>query len=354
MEASASLSRSVPTGKRQFQHDEGGLVSALRRGRIPHESRFKTANEAWKARWGDRLAWSTVLAVAAHAAAFAFSPSWELVDPRLEPDLESPEAGTAWISLHAAPSSGGGGGMAAASLARLEEADSLPAGVDAGTSIGGFDPAALAFSGGLRERLLGRGAPLPTIVEPALLLDRLALGDDPLALEDDPLALEDDPVAEEDDPLTEEDDPLTEEDDPPDTAEEEGFPVILVNPTIADPALRLENSTLNLSRMSGKSPELFRPGTSAWLLIQNPAVIEEYMRVVAFNRASDERGQVDVAVWIDERGSVEWSEVTRSSGNEEMDEVALALFNRVASFRPGRDQGVRISMSVIFSLAFPW
>lgn len=329
-------------------------MSALRRGRIPHGPRFKTANEAWKARWGDRVAWSTMLAVAAHAAAFGFSPGWDPIDSWLEPDLELVETGIEWISVSVAPSSGGGGGMAAASLAPLEEPDSLPAGVDAGTSIGGFDPAALAFSGGLRERLLGRGAPLPTIVEPALLLDRLALGDDPLALEDDPLALEDDPVAEEDDPLTEEDDPLTEEDDPPDTAEEEGFPVILVNPTIADPALRLENSTLNLSRMSGKSPELFRPGTSAWLLIQNPAVIEEYMRVVAFNRASDERGQVDVAVWIDERGSVEWSEVTRSSGNEEMDEVALALFNEVASFRPGRDQGVRISMSVIFSLGFPW
>ncbi len=354
MEASASLSRSVkPTGTRQFQHDEGGPVSALRRGQIPHGPRFKTANEAWKARWSDHLAWSTVLAVAAHAAAFAFSPSWELLDPRLEADLEILETGTAWISLHAAPSSGGGGGIAVASLAPLEEADSLPAGMDAGTSIGGADPNVLAFSGGLRERLLGRGGPVPTIVEPALLLDRLASGDDPLALEDDPLALEDDPVAEEDDPLTEEDDPLTEEDDPPDTAEEEGFPVILVNPTIADPALRLENSTLNLSRMSGKIPALFRPGTSAWLLIENPAVIEEYMRLVAL-RASDERGQVDVAVWIDDRGSVEWSEVTRSSGNEEMDEVALALFNEVASFRPGRDQGVRISMSVIFSLAFPW
>ncbi len=337
------------------KNDKGRLVSARSRGRIPQEPRFETANEAWKARWGDHLAWSTMLAVAAHAAAFAFSPGWDRLDSWLASDVELLETGTAWIPLDAPPSSGGGGDsgggggrvVLAAPLALLEEPDSVPVAVDAGTDTGSSGLAAVTFSGGLRERLLGRGGPVPTIVEPAPVLDRLALGDDPLALEEDPLALEDDPV-------TEEDDALAEEDDPADSTEEQGFSVILVNPAIADPTFRLETSTLNLSRMSGKIPELFRPGTSAWLLIENPAAVEEYMRIVALNRASDERGQVDVAVWIDDRGSVEWSEVTRSSGNEEMDEVALALFNRIASFRPGRDQGVRISMSVIFSIAFPW
>ena len=363
-----------PDGDLRFKR-QGRPVSARSLGPIPQEPRFQTANEAWKARWGDHLAWSTMLAVAAHAAAFAFSPGWDRLDSWLVPDVELVGMGTEWISLDAPPLSGGdvgggGGGrvVVVAPLALLEEPDSVPVAVDAGTDTGSSATdtgssatdtgssgrATVAFSGGLRERLLGRGGPVPTIVEPAPLLDRLALEDDRLALEDDPLASEDDPLAPEDDPLVEEDDPLTDEDDPPDTAEEEGFPLILVNPTIADPAFRLETSTLNLSRMSGKSPELFRPGTSAWLLIQNPAVIEEYMRIVAMNRASDERGHVDVAVWIDERGSVEWSEITRSSGNEEMDEVALALFDRVASFRPGREQGVRVSMSVIFSIAFPW
>ena len=65
-------------------------------------------------------------------------------------------------------------------------------------------------------------------------------------------------------------------------------------------------------------------------------------------------GLVDVAVWIDEWGSVEWAEISRSSGLQELDEIALALFNEVASFRPARDQGVRVSMSVIFSVPFPW
>jgi len=59
-------------------------------------------------------------------------------------------------------------------------------------------------------------------------------------------------------------------------------------------------------------------------------------------------------VWIDDRGSVEWSEVSKSSGRVDMDEAALALFSDIASFRPARDQGVRVSMSVIFSVEFPW
>jgi hypothetical protein len=37
-----------------------------------------------------------------------------------------------------------------------------------------------------------------------------------------------------------------------------------------------------------------------------------------------------------------------------MDEIALALFNEVTAFRPALDDGVRVSMSVIFSVAFPW
>ncbi len=222
--------------------------------------------------------------------------------------------------------------MAVASPASLQEPDSLPAGSDAGTRIGGSELAPLAFSGGLRERLLGRGGPVPTIVEP----DRApAPTSAPLSLEDDA--------------------PDTPE---PDTHEEDGegeeFRVIVPNPIMADPAFRLETSTLNLSRLAGTSPQLLTPGTSAWLLIRNPAAVEHFMRVTAFVQNSDAQGQVDVAVWIDDRGSVEWSEITKSSGREEMDEAALALFSEVASFQPARDRGVRVSTSVIFSIAFPW
>ena len=325
-------------------------MRAPRRGRVPHQPRLTTANEVWKAQWNDCLAWSTMLAVAAHAAAFAFSPGWDPLDVWVERDLELLGTGTSWVSFDAVPSSDGRGATAVASGAplQLQEPDSLPAGVDAGARIGGPELATLAFSGGLRERLRGRGGPIPTIVEPDRGLDRES--DRELAL---PPAS---PALDEDSPDALDSDALE-----PDTHEEdhqgEGIRVLVESPTLADPAFRLETSTLNLSRMAGITPELFMPGTSAWLLIRNPADVEEYMKIVGYEQymqGTAAQGLVNVAVWIDDRGSVEWSEVTKSSERLDMDEAALALFSDIASFRPARDQGVRVSMSVIFSVEFPW
>ena len=325
-------------------------MRAPRRERVPHQPRLTTANEVWKAQWNDCLAWSTMLAVAAHAAAFAFSPGWDPLNVWVERDLELLGTGTSWVSFDAVPSSDGRGATAVASGAplQLQEPDSLPAGVDAGARIGGPELATLAFSGGLRERLRGRGGPIPTIVEPDRGLDRES--DRELAL---PPAS---PALDEDSPDALDSDALE-----PDTHEEdhqgEGIRVLVESPTLADPAFRLETSTLNLSRMAGITPELFMPGTSAWLLIRNPADVEEYMKIVGYEQymqGTAAQGLVSVAVWIDDRGSVEWSEVTKSSERLDMDEAALALFSDIASFRPARDQGVRVSMSVIFSIEFPW
>ena len=122
-------------------------MSTWRRGRVPHERSFKTVNEEWKAQWSDLLAWSTMFAVAIHAAVFAFWPSWDILDLRVESDLELLDAEIAWISFYDLPSSGGGGGVTA-SVALLEEPDSIPVGVDEETSIGGSALAGVAFSGG--------------------------------------------------------------------------------------------------------------------------------------------------------------------------------------------------------------
>ena len=212
--------------------------------------------------------------------------------------------------------------MAAGSLALIEEPDSLPPGAESETTLGGSALTGVAFSGGLYERLLGRGGggPVPTIVEPEPVSAPLDLGDGS-----------------------------------GDTEEEgEEVRVIVEDPTITDLALRLETSTLDLDRLTGVRPELALPGTTMWLLIRNPVEVQEFMRVSALRGAAEAEGEVGVTVWIDERGSVEWSEITRSSGRQEMDEIALALFDEVVSFRPAQDRGVRVSMSVIFSVAFPW
>ena len=111
---------------------------------------------------------------------------------------------------------------------------------------------------------------------------------------------------------------------------------------------------MDLSRLSGVRPEIVLPGTSAWILIRNPLEVDRFMSGTTSRRSFGAEGLVDVAVWIDEWGSVEWAQISRSSGLQEMDEIALALFNEVASFRPARDRGVRVSQSVIFSVPFPW
>jgi TonB family protein len=61
-----------------------------------------------------------------------------------------------------------------------------------------------------------------------------------------------------------------------------------------------------------------------------------------------------VAIWIDERGSVEWAEINQSSGRTDLDELALQLFSEVVAFHPARDQGVRVPISAIFWVNFPW
>ena len=340
-------------------------MSVFRRGRIPHEPRFKSTNEEWKAQWNDLLSWSMMLAVALHVAAFAFWPSWDTLDPWFDADLQLLETGTAWVSSYVERSAGnddddddddggGGGGMTAASLALLEEPDSLPPGTGAGTRIGGSQLALVAFSGGLRERLLGRSGPVPTLVEPGPASARPDFRDDLADLADDLADLADDPADLADDPADLADDLADLADDPADTRELEEVRVIVGDPMLPDLALRLETKTLDLERLAGLRPEVILPGTSAWLLIRNPERVEEFMRIIAQRLDSEAEGWVDVAVWIDKRGSVEWSEITRSSGRQEMDEVALALFNEVTIFKPARDRGVWVSRSVIFSVAFPW
>lgn len=291
-------------------------MSSRTQGQVPQGPRYKNANAAWKAQWGNTVAWSTMLAVAVHVAMFVFWPAWEASDEWSDPDLEL--LGTAWMALYAPPSSGSGGGIAMPALAALDPADSLPPQeIDVGGIIGGSQLASAEALAGLRERLLGRGSPVPTLIQ-------FSPATGPPGIGDDPADSREEEVESVEDALTE------------------------------DLALLLETSPLDLSRLSAVRPQIVLPGTSAWILIRNPAEVDQFMNRITSGQDSEAERLVDVAVWINEWGSVEWAEISKSSGREEMDEIALALFNEVASFRPARDQGVRVSMSVIFSVPFPW
>jgi len=115
-------------------------------------------------------------------------------------------------------------------------------------------------------------------------------------------------------------------------------------------------SALELDRLSAVRPEMVVLAPSSWVLVRNPVEIEQFMLASRQDGRLDPafEGWVQVVIWIDERGSVEFSEVSRSSGDPEVDELALTLFRDVVSFRPARDGGATVPVSVIFQLNFPF
>jgi TonB family protein len=113
---------------------------------------------------------------------------------------------------------------------------------------------------------------------------------------------------------------------------------------------------LDLGRLTEIRPELAVMIPSLWILLRNPTEVENFLRR-SYGRWTLDRtqpGSVTVTVWIDTRGSVEWAEVSRSSGRSDVDEAALALFTDVVVFRPARHEGISISGSATFALLFPW
>lgn len=117
---------------------------------------------------------------------------------------------------------------------------------------------------------------------------------------------------------------------------------------------RTREEILDLERLSALRPELALTSPSSWILVRNPGEVGEFLER-RFGRPGDSqrpRGTLSVAIWIDERGSVEWAEINRSSGDPELDGAALELFERVVSFSPAREDGFRVPTAVIFWLSF--
>jgi TonB family protein len=137
---------------------------------------------------------------------------------------------------------------------------------------------------------------------------------------------------------------------------EDGAPAIGGRARTTELAELPEPDSLNLDRLSALRPELAFMTASAWVLIRNQTEVETFLRRSYGNGRldPDASGSVSVTLWIDRRGSVEWAEVTESSGRQDLDEFTLALFNEVASFRAAREQGVYVSRSVTFSVNYPW
>ncbi|MXY32223.1 MAG: energy transducer TonB [Gammaproteobacteria bacterium] len=284
-----------------------------------------TANDRFKAQWGDRLAWSIVVAVSVHVAGFAFFPGWRLRDLSPEPIFGA--RGTEWILLQPPGPNSGLEAIAFAAVSGAGEDSAAAAEVEEGEQ-DDVDPAAFADAaaggggGSFLDRLRGRAAPRPVVVEPELA------------------------VAEAEAPAD---------------AQSEG--------TSGDDALSIGGSAstasleslpdpeeLDLDRLSVLEPELSLTSLSAWVLVRNPDEVMDFMRRSAAQEglAEEDFMTVRVTLWIDRRGSVEWSEIMESSGDRRVDEIALELVNEVISFRPAREQGVAVARSAVFSIPFPW
>jgi TonB family protein len=156
----------------------------------------------------------------------------------------------------------------------------------------------------------------------------------------------------------------------PSLAQPTSVPTSLEQPAQGEGSLHLEGGgaaavdladlaaadSLALELLTSLRPELVVLNPSTWILIRNPSVVESFMRqrASALPDLSGGRRSTSVALWIDETGSVEWAEVSQSSGRTDLDELALELFSEVATFRPARDRGVRVPTTAIFTVHFPW
>jgi TonB family protein len=91
-----------------------------------------------------------------------------------------------------------------------------------------------------------------------------------------------------------------------------------------------------------------------WPEIRNPRQLIRFLRsrYNPIHTPSVAERKVGVAIGIDERGAVEWSEVLESSGHKAVDDIALAVVNQVIEFTPGSREGVPVPVVVVLSIPF--
>lgn len=272
----------------------------------PVHLRPRTANDLFKAGWTDRVAWGTTSAVLIHALLFLWSPSWQ----RLRPSLDRSERGAYMEAIALQEATSAAGGIPTSPQVGTEEPEPIVEVVDTEAgSEGESEEDVRGRSEEILADLRRRTSPVPTLVEA-------------------------DPVAE---------------------AEAERLR-IEARAAALDRASLPDGGSLELDRLSALRPELAFLSPSSWVLVQNPTEVVDFMirNFGGDDPEAEDRGTVSVSLWIDERGSVEWAEVNRSSGRPEVDELALEFFNSVVSFRPAREQGVRVPVAVVFSLPVAW
>lgn len=138
-----------------------------------------------------------------------------------------------------------------------------------------------------------------------------------------------------------------------DADEREGDEVRIPGATSHLEARLSEEERMRLERLSSLRPGLAFGSLSDWLVVRNPRRVSRFMRK-RFPRTPDGKpgGTLSVSLWVDERGSVEWAEIHRSSGRPDLDASALELFEEVIAFAPARELRRHVPTAAIFWLTW--
>jgi TonB family protein len=136
------------------------------------------------------------------------------------------------------------------------------------------------------------------------------------------------------------------------------YPVMATASTTSAPE-SLRRGHMVLERMAVTRAALAPTGPAVtWPLIRNPSAILRFLkaRYNPVHTNSSSNRFVSVAMGINERGTVEWTEVRESSGHPIVDEIALRVFNEIVQFAPARSEGAAIPVAVVISIPFdmPW
>ena len=277
---------------------------------------YGVANDRFKSRWERRLFQSVGLATVLHAALLALWPSWNVTDP-FSPEFGGDGWSTQVLALmEAAPTSEGSPAVIRPALGETvafpgDEGEGGEPG--AGEGLGSWEWDEVGPSQALRNRLQFRDSLVAMVVESDVSVPS---------------------------------------DDAP-TSDDAVFRIDGRASATDELASRMER-ILDLDRLSAARPELALMSPSSVFLLRNPDQVNAFLRarIRPTHPDSGTESAVGVVIWVNESGTVEWAEISQSSGRSEIDEIALELFNEVVVFHPARERGARVPVSALFWLTF--
>ena len=296
-----------------------------------------SANDRMKERWNRRLGWSLAWAVLLHAALFLLAPAWSILErPELDPPGELTSGAIAVTRLLPAGGVPGriarGTPVAEPSDTAAEEAGSESASArEDGTGSAGARSGDDLTQDEFWDRLDGADGPALALTEPP---DEPAAAPEPTP---DPEPRDGESVG------------------PRDGGTGEGLSIGGRAATV-EVGAEGEGDSLGLGRLRSLEAEVVAGLGSAEILLRNPSEVSRFTRSAARRRpaVANTEAFVGVAVWVDRNGSVEWAEVSESTGHEVLDEVALTLFRDIVAFQPALEDGERVPKSMLFYILFPW